>query len=298
MLDNKTKAQVLVDALPYLQKYNNKIVVVKYGGNAMTSEDLQSTVMCDVVLLSLVGIKVVLVHGGGPEINEQLDKIGKVAQFVDGIRYTDEETMDVVQMVLCGKINKKLVCMLEEKGGKSLGLSGLDGSLLVAKQKSEDLGFVGEITKVNPQCILDALDKGYIPVISTVAKGENSQVYNINADTAAAKIASELGAENLILMTDIRGLLRNVKDENTLIPVVTLDEVDTLKEEGVISGGMIPKIDCCVDAVSHGVDRAFIIDGRIPHSILIEMLSEDGVGTMFYWGKKSQKRKSYNINID
>lgn len=298
MIDNKAKAQVLVDALPYLQKYNNKIVVVKYGGNAMTSEDLQSTVMCDVVLLSLVGIKVVLVHGGGPEINEQLDKIGKVPEFVDGIRYTDQETMDVVQMVLCGKINKKLVSLLEDKGGKSLGLSGLDGSLLVAKQKSEQLGFVGEITKVNPKCILDALDKGYIPVISTVAKGENSQVYNINADTAAARIAAELGAENLILMTDIRGLLRDVHDESTLIPVVTLDEVDSLKKEGVISGGMIPKIDCCVDAVSNGVDRAFIIDGRIPHSILIEMLSEDGVGTMFYWGKKSNSLKNYMSQID
>lgn len=284
MLENKAKAQVLVDALPYLQKYNNKIVVVKYGGNAMINEELKSTVMSDVVLLSLVGIKLVLVHGGGPEINEQLDKIGKVAKFVEGIRYTDEETMDVVQMVLCGKINKTLVSLLEKKGGKSLGLSGLDGSMLVAKQKSEALGYVGEVTKVNPDCILDALDKGYIPVISTVALGNDSKVYNINADTAAAKIAAELGAENLILMTDIRGLLRDVKDESTLIPVVQLDEVATLKEEGIIGGGMIPKIDCCVDAVENGVDRAFIIDGRIPHSILIELLSEEGVGTMFYKG--------------
>ncbi len=282
MLDNNTKAQVLVDALPYLQKYNNKIVVVKYGGNAMTSEDLKSTVMSDVVLLSLVGIKIVLVHGGGPEINEQLEKIGKVAKFVDGIRYTDEETMDVVQMVLCGKINKSLVSYLEKKGGKSLGLSGLDGSLLVAKQKNKDLGYVGEITKVNPSCILDALDKGYIPVVSTVAIGEDSKVYNINADTAASRIAAELGAENLILMTDIRGLLQDVKDESSLIPLVKLDEVAKLKEAGIISGGMIPKIDCCVDAVSNGVDRAFIIDGRIPHSILIELLSDEGVGTMFY----------------
>ncbi len=281
MLDNNTKAQVLVDALPYLQKYNNKIVVVKYGGNAMTSADLKSTVMSDVVLLSLVGIKLVLVHGGGPEINEQLEKIGKEAKFVDGIRYTDQETMDVVQMVLCGKINKGLVSLLEKKGGKSLGLSGLDGSLLVAKQKSESLGFVGEITKVNPNCILDALDKGYIPVVSTVAIGENDEVYNINADTAAAKIAAELGAENLILMTDIRGLLRDVKNDSTLIPTVKLDDVPKLKQDGIISGGMIPKIDCCVDAVSRGVDRAFIIDGRIPHSILIELLSEQGVGTMF-----------------
>lgn len=288
MLDNNAKAQVLVDALPYLQKYNNKIVVVKYGGNAMINEDLKSTVMCDVVLLSLVGIKLVLVHGGGPEINEQLDKVGKEPRFVDGIRYTDEETMDIVQMVLCGKINKKLVSLLNERGGKSLGLSGIDGSMLVAKQKSEDLGFVGEITKVNTQCITDALDKGYIPVISTVATGEHSEVYNINADTAAAKIAAELGAENLILMTDIRGLLRDVKDVNTLIPLVQLDEVDALKEEGIISGGMIPKIDCCVDAVRNGVNRAFIIDGRIPHAILIELLSEEGVGTMFCYNARGK----------
>lgn len=289
MIDNNAKAQVLVDALPYLQKYNNKIVVVKYGGNAMTSGDLKSTVMCDVVLLSLVGIKVVLVHGGGPEINEQLEKVGKEPVFVDGIRYTDEETMDIVQMVLCGKINKNLVTLLNQKGGKALGLSGLDGSLLIAKQKSETLGYVGEITKVNPECILDALDKGYIPVISSVAMGEDSQVYNINADTAAAKIAAELKAENLILMTDIRGLLRDVNDESSLLSMVTLDEVEQLKSEGIISGGMIPKIDCCVEAVTHGVDRAFIIDGRIPHSILIEMLSEEGIGTMFHWRKSKKK---------
>ncbi len=295
MIDNNAKAQVLVDALPYLQKYNNKIVVVKYGGNAMTSGDLKSTVMCDVVLLSLVGIKVVLVHGGGPEINEQLEKVGKEPVFVDGIRYTDEETMDIVQMVLCGKINKNLVTLLNQKGGKALGLSGLDGSLLVAKQKSKALGYVGEITKVNPDCILDALDKGYIPVISSVAMGEDSQVYNINADTAAAKIAAELKAENLILMTDIRGLLRDINDESTLLSMVTLDEVDQLKSDGIITGGMIPKIDCCVEAVTYGVDRAFIIDGRIPHSILIEMLSEEGIGTMFHW-RKSKKKSMLTYN--
>ncbi|MFI3254053.1 MAG: acetylglutamate kinase [Eubacteriales bacterium] len=289
MIDNKAKAQVLVDALPYLQKYNNKIVVVKYGGNAMTSEDLKSTVMCDVVLLSLVGIKVVLVHGGGPEINEQLAKINKKPEFVDGIRYTDKETMEVVQMVLCGKINKNLVSLLGEKGGKAIGLSGLDASMLVAKQKSEALGYVGEITQVNTDCILDALDKGYIPVISSVAMGEDSQVYNINADTAAAKIAAALHAENLILMTDISGLLRDVKDPSSLLSMVTLDEVEQLKAEGVITGGMIPKVDCCVDAVTQGLDRSIIIDGRIPHAILIEMLSEEGIGTMFHWGKTKKK---------
>lgn len=282
MIDNNAKAQILVDALPYLQKYSSKIVVVKYGGNAMTSETLKSTVMCDIMLLTLVGIKVVLVHGGGPEINEQLEKIGKVSQFVDGIRYTDQETMDVVQMVLCGKINKTLVSILEEKGCKALGLSGLDGSLLVAEEKDPKLGLVGKITQVNPGCILDALDKGYIPVVSTVAKGKDSTVYNINADTAAAKIAAELQAENLILMTDIRGLLRDVKDDSTLISSVSLEEVSTLKEQGVISGGMIPKIDCCVDSVTGGVKRSVIIDGRISHAILLEMLSEEGIGTMIY----------------
>lgn len=282
-ISNTIRSQVLVDALPYIQKYNNKIVVVKYGGNAMTSDELKMAVMSDVVLLSLVGIKIVLVHGGGPEINDMLTKIGKESKFVNGLRYTDEETMEIVQMVLCGKVNKNLVALLEQCGGKALGLCGMDGGMIKAEKKKGkvDLGFVGEITDIDTAPILDALDRGYIPVISTIGVGENSQSYNINADTAAAKIAAKLNAENLILMTDIRGLLRDKDDEETLIPTVNISEVPTLVKQNIISGGMIPKIECCVEAIRRGVNRSFIIDGRIPHSILIEMFTNEGVGTMF-----------------
>ena len=282
-ITNEEKANVLVDALPYIQKYYNKVVVVKYGGNAMLDEDLKQAVMSDVVLLSLIGIKVVLIHGGGPEINTMLDRVGLESKFVNGLRYTDGDTAEIVQMVLAGKVNKSLVSLLQKHGGKALGLCGTDGGM-ISTQKLEgkdDLGFVGDITGINVEPIMNALDSGYIPVIAPVATDENGQIYNINADTAAARIASALGAENVILMTDIRGLLRDKNDEETLIPVVQVSEVPYLINQGIISGGMIPKIQCCVEAVRRGVNRAFIIDGRIPHSILIEMLSNEGIGTMF-----------------
>ncbi len=281
-IENQDRANVLVQALPYIQKYYNKTVVIKYGGNAMINEELKEAVMTDIVLLSLVGINVVLVHGGGPEINDMLKKIGKESKFVNGLRYTDEETVDIVQMVLAGKVNKSLVQLLGAHKGKAIGLCGLDGGLLKAKQLGEgELGFVGEITDVDVTPVTDVISKGYIPVISTVAGGENGEVYNINADTAAAKIASALHAEKLLLMTDVRGLLRDKDDESTLISVVNVSEVQALKNQGVICGGMIPKIDCCVEAVRRGVHRAHIIDGRIPHSILMEMLTDEGIGTMF-----------------
>lgn len=281
-IENQDRANVIVQALPYIQKYYNKTVVIKYGGNAMINEELKDAVMTDIVLLSLVGINVVLVHGGGPEINDMLKKIGKESKFVNGLRYTDEETVDIVQMVLAGKVNKSLVQLLGAHKGKAIGLCGLDGGLLKAKQLGEgELGFVGEITDVDVTPVTDVISKGYIPVISTVAGGENGEVYNINADTAAAKIASALRAEKLLLMTDVRGLLRDKDDESTLISVVNVSEVQALKNQGVICGGMIPKIDCCVEAVRRGVHRAHIIDGRIPHSILMEMLTDEGIGTMF-----------------
>lgn len=281
-IENQDRANVLVQALPYIQKYYNKTVVIKYGGNAMINEELKEAVMTDIVLLSLVGINVVLVHGGGPEINDMLKRIGKESKFVNGLRYTDEETVDIVQMVLAGKVNKSLVQLLGAHKGKAIGLCGLDGGLLKAKQLGEgELGFVGEITYVDVTPVTDVISKGYIPVISTVAGGENGEVYNINADTAAAKIASALHAEKLLLMTDVRGLLRDKDDESTLISVVNVSEVQALKNQGVICGGMIPKIDCCVEAVRRGVHRAHIIDGRIPHSILMEMLTDEGIGTMF-----------------
>ncbi len=279
-ISNYDRSEILIQALPYIQKYNNKIIVIKYGGNAMVDEKLKNAVMTDLVLLSLVGIKVVLVHGGGPEINDMLKKTGKESKFVDGLRYTDEETMDIVQMVLAGKVNKDLVALLHKNGGQAVGLCGIDGNMITAtKHREKDLGFVGDITSVNIKPIMDLLNNGYIPVISTVAGGDNS--YNINADTAAARIAAELHAENLTLMTDIPGLLRDKDDESTLIKTVQVSEVPFLKSQGIISGGMIPKIDCCVEAVRRGVNRAFIIDGRIEHSILIEMLSDEGIGTMF-----------------
>ncbi|HOV40335.1 MAG TPA: acetylglutamate kinase [Oscillospiraceae bacterium] len=282
-ISNSMRSKVLIDALPYIQKYNNKIVVVKYGGNAMTNDELKQAVMSDIVLLSLVGIKVVLVHGGGPEINEMLSKLGIESKFINGLRYTDEATVDVVKMVLSGRVNKELVSLLAQHKGNALGLCGIDGQMLIAeKMKSEpDLGFVGEIVKVNTKPITDALDNGYIPVIATVACDEDGQTYNINADTAAARIAAELKAENLILMTDIVGLLKDKNDPSTLIPTVQVSEVPFLKRQGIISGGMIPKIDCCVEAVRRGVSRTSIIDGRIPHSILIELLSNEGIGTQF-----------------
>lgn len=283
-IQTELMARVLVDALPYIQKYYGKVVVIKYGGNAMTNETLKNDVMRDVVLLSMIGIKVVLVHGGGPEINEMLDRVGITPRFVNGLRYTDEKTMEIVQMVLTGKVNKGLVSLLQQCGGKALGLCGSDGGMIRAKKliSNDDLGLVGEVTAINTSPILDALEKGYIPVIATVGAGEGTDIYNINADTAAARIASELHAENLISLTDVRGLLRDKDDENTLIPTVSVSEVPKLIKDGIISGGMIPKIECCVDAVRRGVKRSFIIDGRINHSILIEMLSKDGIGTMFY----------------
>ena len=279
-IDYDIRANALVEALPYLQEYNDKVVVVKYGGNAMTNETLKQAVMQDIVLLSLVGIKVVLVHGGGPEINAMLKKINKQSEFVNGLRYTDEETIDIVQMVLAGKVNKDLVQLLQRAGGKAMGLCGLDGDLIKAKQLNPDLGFVGDITEIDPYPINTALNNGYIPVVSTVASGKNGEVFNINADTAAARIAAEMGAANLILLTDIKGLLEDKDDDSTLIRVVGVSEVPYLKNQGIISGGMIPKIDCCVEAVHRGVKKTNIIDGRIPHSILIELLTDIGAGTM------------------
>ena len=279
-IDYDIRANALVEALPYLQEYNDKVVVVKYGGNAMTNETLKQDVMQDIVLLSLVGIKVVLVHGGGPEINAMLKKINKQSEFVNGLRYTDEETIDIVQMVLAGKVNKDLVQLLQRAGGKAMGLCGLDGDLIKAKQLNPDLGFVGDITEIDPDSINTALNNGYIPVVSTVASGKNGEVFNINADTAAARIAAEMGAANLILLTDIKGLLEDKDDDSTLIRVVGVSEVPYLKNQGIISGGMIPKIDCCVEAVRRGVKKTNIIDGRIPHSILIELLTDIGAGTM------------------
>ncbi len=284
-ISNHNRAQVLVQALPYIQKYAGKTIVVKYGGNAMINEELKDAVMSDIVLMQLVGINVVLVHGGGPEISAMLKKIGKESKFIKGMRYTDAETMEIVQQVLAGKVNKQLVQHLEQHSGKAVGLCGLDGGMLKADKLisgSEDLGYVGEIRQVNTEIIENATHNGYVPIIATVAGGYHGEVYNINADIAAAQIAAKLGAVKLILMTDVRGLLRDKDDENSLIPVVNVSEVPSYQRQGIISGGMIPKIDCCVEAVRQGVDRAHIIDGRIPHSILIELFSDEGVGTMFY----------------
>ena len=281
-IPNSERAHVLVQALPYIKKYAGKTVVVKYGGNAMLDETLKSAVMSDIVLMQLVGINVVVVHGGGPEINAMLKKIGKEGKFLNGMRVTDQETMDIVQQVLAGKVNKDLVQRLEDAGGKAIGLCGLDGSLLKADQLDTELGFVGEIREVHTQIIEHAAQDGYVPIVSTVAAGYHGEVYNINADVAAASIAASLGAMKLILMTDVRGLLRDKDDESTLIPLVNVSDVSRLKKEGVISGGIIPKIDCCVDAVRRGVGRAHIIDGRTPHSILVELFTDEGIGTMFY----------------
>ena len=280
-LTNMQRADVLTQALPYIKKYYNKIIVVKYGGNAMINEELKDAVMGDIVLLSLIGIKVVLVHGGGPEITDMLSRLGKKTEFVDGLRVTDRETVDIVQMVLAGKINKNLVNLIENKGGKAIGLCGIDGHMIKAETLDERLGYVGEITEVNVTPILDVLEKGYIPVISTVGCDDDGNSYNINADTAAARIAGQLGAESLISMTDIEGILRDKNDPATLISKIYVSEAPQLMREGVISGGMIPKVNCCIEAIRRGVNRVFIIDGRIPHSILIETLTDEGIGTMF-----------------
>ncbi|MBO4939796.1 MAG: acetylglutamate kinase [Clostridia bacterium] len=278
------RANILIEALPYIQKYNDKIVVVKYGGNAMINEDLKEAVMGDIVLLSLIGIKVVLVHGGGPEITDMLGKIGKKSEFLGGLRVTDQETVDVVQMVLAGKVNKNLVNHLQRKGGKAIGLCGMDGHMIKAKKINESLGFVGDVTEVNVAPILDVLEKGYIPVISTVGCDDEGNTYNINADTVAARIAGELKAESLISMTDTVGLLRDKDDPTTLIPKVYVSDAPKLMRDGVISGGMIPKIQCCIEAIRRGVKKVFIIDGRVAHSILIEILTDKGIGTMFVSG--------------
>lgn len=285
-LDAELKARILVEALPYIQKYYGQTVVVKYGGNAMINEDLKDAVIHDLVLLNLVGIRVVVVHGGGPEINDMLSKIGKEPKFVNGLRYTDRETMDIVQMVLCGKVNKDLVTLLAKAGGRGIGLGGMDGGLFQAKRLTDrqgtDYGYVGDIVDVNPASVIDVLESGYIPVVSTVAQGVDDETnYNINADTAASKLAIALKAKKLILLTDVRGLMLDPKDDSTLIETLKVSEVPRLIRDGVIKGGMIPKVDCCVEAVRSGVDQANIQDGRVKHSILIELLSKFGVGTMF-----------------
>ena len=281
MSDVTLRAQVLAEALPYIQKYYGKTIVIKYGGSAMISRELREAVIGDVILLSLVGIHVVVVHGGGPEISAMLKKIGHESHFVDGLRYTDEETMDVVQSVLCGKVNKNLVAQLNRLGGQAIGLCGMDGAMFQAEQLDAKYGLVGRITGVNPEPVENALMTGYIPVVSTVAQGVDADTaYNINADTAAAKLAEALGAEKLILLTDVRGLLRDPKDEETLIHVLHTYDVPALIAQGVISGGMIPKMECSVEAIHGGVERVHILDGRIPHSILIELLSDRGIGTM------------------
>ena len=281
---NAQRAEVLTAALPYIRRYRGKVVVIKYGGNAMINEQLKQQVMEDIVLLWLIGVKVVLVHGGGPEINETMKKLGKEAQFVNGLRVTDRETVDIVQMVLAGKINKTLVNLIQMKGGHAVGLSGIDGGILEARMKDEALGYVGTVTKVRPQPINDLLEKGYIPVVSTVASDRMGNAYNINGDTAAARIAGALNAERLIMMTDIAGVLRDKDDPSTLIPHITVSEARELYDSGVISGGMIPKVDCCIDALEHGVDNVVIMDGRIPHSILMELLTDEGAGTMVMKG--------------
>ena len=284
-ISNSDRAEILVQALPYIKKYTGKIVVIKYGGNAMINEDLKNSVMSDIILLTLVGVKVVLVHGGGPEITEMLGRVGLESRFVNGLRVTDKDTVDIVQMVLAGKVNKSLVNLIERKGGKAMGLSGIDGHMLRAEAKNPELGFVGEITKVNAGPILDVLEKGYIPVVSTLGCDRQGNVYNVNADTAAAKIAGALAAESLISLTDISGILRDMNDPASLISHIEIEEAKTLIDQGVISGGMIPKVECCTNAIEWGVRKVFIIDGRVEHAILIETLTDEGLGTMFYRNK-------------
>ena len=280
LFSNAERAEVLVQALPYIRRYTGKVVVVKYGGNAMVNEQLKQQVMEDVVLLWLIGVKVVLVHGGGPEISQTMKALGKEAVFVDGLRVTDRETVDIVQMVLAGKINKTLVNLLEMKGGQAMGISGMDGRLIEAEIKDERLGYVGEITNINIQPVTDLLEKGYIPVISTLGCDREGNAYNINGDTAAARVAGALEAERLIMLSDIPGLLRDKDDPTTLIPELSVMEAARLRQEGVISGGMIPKMECCVEAIRRGVKKVIIMDGRVPHSILMELLTDEGAGTM------------------
>lgn len=287
-ITNAQRAEVLTQALPYIQKYNGKILVVKYGGNAMINEELKQYVMEDIVLMHLIGVKVVLVHGGGPEITEMLTKVGKKTEFVDGLRVTDKETAEIALMVLSGKINKGLVNLLEAKGGKAMGISGVDGRLIEAEMKDKRLGYVGRITKVNIDPVIDLLEKGYIPVVSTVGCDKDGNVYNINADTAASYIAGALEAESLISMTDIAGILKDKDDPDSLIPVIDIEEAGELFESGIISGGMIPKVECCIDAIERGVKKVFIMDGRLPHAILIETLTDEGAGTMVV--KKRNKK--------
>ena len=284
LFSNAERAEVLTAALPYIKKYSGKIVVVKYGGNAMVNEQLKQQVMEDIALLWLIGVKVVLVHGGGPEISQTMKRLGKEAVYVDGLRVTDKETVDIVQMVLAGKINKTLVNLIQMKGGHAVGLSGIDGGIIEAKMKNEALVYVGATTKIRTQPITDLLEKNYIPVISTVASDRQGNTYNINGDTAAAYIAGALGAERLIMMTDIAGILKDKDDPSTLIPVVTVEEAKKLQDEGVVSGGMIPKVECCIEALEHGVKHVVIMDGRIPHSILMELLTDEGAGTMVMKG--------------
>ena len=279
-LTNMERAEVLTQALPYIKKYSGKIVVIKYGGNAMVNEQLKQQVMEDIALLWLIGVKVVLVHGGGPEISETMKRLGKQAQFVNGLRVTDKETVDIVQMVLAGKVNKSLVNLLQMKGGHAVGLSGIDGGIIEATMKDETLGYVGKITRIRTQPITDLLEKNYVPVISTVASDRLGNTYNINGDTAAAYIAGALNAERLIMMTDIAGILRDKDDPSTLIPALTVKEAKKLFDEGVISGGMIPKVDCCIEAIGKGVRHVVIMDGRVSHSILMELLTDEGAGTM------------------
>ena len=282
---NFDRAKILVEALPYIQKFSGKVVVIKYGGNAMISPELFDAVMEDMILLQLVGIRVVLVHGGGPEIDGMLTRLGMESRFVNGLRYTDRETMDIVQSVLCGKVNKDLVATIVRKGGQAIGLCGLDGKLFEAKKmdKDDDYGYVGDIVGVNPDVVIQAINSGMVPIIATVAFGvDDDTAYNVNADTAAAQLAVALQAEKLILLTNTRGVLRVQDDESTLIQRITTNEVETLKTQGIVAGGMIPKVDCCVDAVLGGVRRTHILDGRIPHSLLIEMLTDEGAGTMIY----------------
>lgn len=284
-IDNKQRAEILIEALPHIRKYSGKILLVKYGGSAMRDEALKRAVMGDLVLLSLIGVKVVLVHGGGPEITEMLDKLGKKTKFVDGLRVTDAETADVVQMVLAGKVNKSLVNLIQSLGGSAIGLSGADGGLILAKQMDAKLGFVGEIESLNVKPVLDMLEMGYIPVISTVGCDAEGNVYNINADTAAAKIAGMLKAESFINMTDTAGLLEDENDESTLIGKIFVSEAQRMINQGQLSGGMIPKVSCCIEAIRRGVKKVFIIDGRVPHSIIIETLTDEGMGTMFVSGE-------------
>lgn len=283
---NAQRAEVLTQALPYIKRHVGRVVVIKYGGNAMINEHLKEQVMEDIVLLHLIGVKVVVVHGGGPEISELMKKLGKETEFIDGLRVTDKETIDIVQMALAGKVNKTLVNLIEMKGGKAMGISGMDGRLIEAKPQSKKLGYVGKVTKINVDPITDLLEKGYIPVISTLGCDKEGNTYNINGDTAAAHIAGALKAKRLIMMTDIAGVLRDKDDPTTLIPDMTVSEAKALYDEGVISGGMIPKVDCCIEAVGKGVDKVIIMDGRVPHSILMELLTNEGAGTMVFGDDK------------